>query len=140
MKSHVEHFQCVVVCVCGRCLHPDRSWSSDDGGGFPGLLWSHSGVSLHAGTGKSNNVRGINACVWQCKTGFTSSNQQHRLLTGIPPLNATRTVKLAPSSTCFYNFNYYFVKKKTVSCCVFPRWSLKAKAGQSRVCLFPVSS
>ena len=56
---------CVCVCVCGRRLHPDRSWSSDDGGGFPGLLWSHPGVSVHAGTGKSNDGQGIDVCTVQ---------------------------------------------------------------------------
>lgn len=40
----------VNICLC-RCLHPDRSWRTDDGGGFSGMLWCNPGVTLHAGTG-----------------------------------------------------------------------------------------
>lgn len=38
------------ICVC-RCIHPDRSWSTDDGGGLSGMLWGYPGVPLYAGTG-----------------------------------------------------------------------------------------
>lgn len=40
----------VNICLC-RCLHPDWSWRTDDGGGFSGMLWCNPGVTLHAGTG-----------------------------------------------------------------------------------------
>lgn len=46
-------FNTLYVC---RCLHPDRSWSTDDGSGFSWMLWGHSGVSLYAGTGQSHNL------------------------------------------------------------------------------------
>lgn len=41
---------CIWHSVC-RCVYPDRSWSTDDGGGFSGMLWGHPGVPLYAGTG-----------------------------------------------------------------------------------------
>lgn len=40
----------ICMCVC-RCIHPDSSWSPDDGGGFSRMLWGYPGVTLYAGTG-----------------------------------------------------------------------------------------
>lgn len=38
--------------MSARCVHPDRSGGSHDGGGLPWLLRGHEGVAMHAGTGE----------------------------------------------------------------------------------------
>lgn len=42
----------VLMCVfVFRCVHTDRGWSTDDGGGLPGMLRGNPGVPLYAGAG-----------------------------------------------------------------------------------------